>query len=251
MSHHSREAPPITHGHRGFSLVEVSLAMVVLALLWLIGTPRVSRYMTELRVQRATAVVATDLEQAFAMAGRQRKPVRIDCNCASMTYTVTDRLGGTIRLTRTLGSDADYKLTTLTFSTTPVDVFPSGIASAPLTVTVGAERLYTPDHDVERRTGEDPAVKQTAPGFGGGFTLVEIMVAMVILGMMALTLAPLMLRATRTATAAEATMYQPAAMSTEVSTAERDEVRPCRLGTACVTLSAPPLPYTRCTTVTS
>ena len=141
MSHHFEEKlrPSPTAHRRGFSLVEVSLAMVVLALLLVIGTPRVSRYMTEMRVQRATAVVATDLEQAFAMAGRQRKPVRLDCNCAGMTYTVTDRLGGTVRLTRTLGADADYRLTTLTFSTTPVDIFPSGVTSAPnLTVTVGA-----------------------------------------------------------------------------------------------------------------
>jgi hypothetical protein len=112
--------------------------MVVLSLLLLIGTPRVSRYITQMRVQRATALVATDLEQAFAMAGRQRKPVRVDCNCPGVVYTVADRSGGTIRLTRALGADADYRLTTLTFSTAPVDIFPSGVASAPLTVTLGA-----------------------------------------------------------------------------------------------------------------
>jgi prepilin-type N-terminal cleavage/methylation domain-containing protein len=140
MSHHFEKKlrPSPTAHRRGFSLVEVSLAMVVLALLLVIGTPRVSRYMTEMRVQRATAVVATDLEQAFAMAGRQRKPVRLNCTCGSQMYTVTDRLGGTTRLTRTLGADADYKLTTLTFSAAPVDIFPSGVMSAPLTVTVGA-----------------------------------------------------------------------------------------------------------------
>lgn len=137
--HLAKKLRPLPTAHRrGFSLVELSLAMVVLALLLAIGTPRVSRYITQLRVQRATAVVATDLEQAFAMAGRQRKPVRLDCNCAGMIYTVTDRLGGTVRLTRTLGADADYRLTTLTFSTAPVDIFPSGVASGPLTVTVGA-----------------------------------------------------------------------------------------------------------------
>ncbi len=114
------------------------LTVVILGLMTLIGMPRVNMFMTHWRVKRASALVASDLEQAFAVAGRQRKPVRIDCTCASQIYTVADRSGGTIRLTRPLGSDADYKLTTLTFSVTPVDVFPSGIASSSLTVTIGA-----------------------------------------------------------------------------------------------------------------
>jgi prepilin-type N-terminal cleavage/methylation domain-containing protein len=123
---------------RGFSLVEVLLTVVVLGLMTVIGMPRVNTFMTHLRVKRATALVASDLEQAFALAGRQRKPVRISCTCASQMYTVTDRAGGTNRLTRALGADDEYKLTTLTFSATPVDVFPSGIASSALTVTIGA-----------------------------------------------------------------------------------------------------------------
>ena len=123
---------------RGFSLVEVCLAIVVLGLIALVGMPKVNTFMTHLRVKRATALVAADLEQAFALAGRQRKPMRINCNCASQMYTVTDRLGGTTRLTRTLGADADYKLTTMTFSAAPVDIFPSGVTSSPLTVTIGS-----------------------------------------------------------------------------------------------------------------
>jgi prepilin-type N-terminal cleavage/methylation domain-containing protein len=125
-------------GRAGFSLLEVCLAVVVLGLLAAVGMPKVNTFMTHLRVKRATALVASDLEQAFGMAGRQRKPVRITCTCASQTYTVADRSGGTVRLTRALGPDADYKLTTLTFSATPVDIFPSGVTSSPLTVTIGS-----------------------------------------------------------------------------------------------------------------
>jgi hypothetical protein len=60
-----------------------------------------------------------------SVAGRQRKPVRIDCTCASQAYTVADRAGGTVRLTGALGSDADYKLTSLAFSTAPVPPCPA------------------------------------------------------------------------------------------------------------------------------
>jgi prepilin-type N-terminal cleavage/methylation domain-containing protein len=128
---------------KGFSLVEILLTVVVLGIMTMIALPKVNTFITHMRVKRATALVAADLEQALALAGRQRKPVRIDCTCASQIYTVADRSGGTARLTRALGADPDYRLTTLTFSVTPVDVFPSGVTSAnPLTVTVG-EGGYT------------------------------------------------------------------------------------------------------------
>ena len=130
-------ALPLTR-RRGFSLVEMLLTVVVLGIMTMIALPKVSTFITHMRVKRATALVAADLEQAFALAGRQRKPVRINCTCASQIYTVADRSGGTTRLTRALGADPDFKLTTLTFSVTPVDIFPSGIATSALTVTVGA-----------------------------------------------------------------------------------------------------------------
>jgi len=130
-------ALPLTP-RRGFSLIEVLLTVVVLGLMTMIGMPRVNTFMTHMRVKRATALVAADLEQAYALAGRERKPMRITCTCASQIYTVADRSGGTNRLTRALGADADYKLTTLTFSVTPVDIFPSGVTSSALTVTLGA-----------------------------------------------------------------------------------------------------------------
>lgn len=84
-----------------------------------------------------------------------------------------------------------------------------------------------------------------------GFSLVEIMVAMVVLCLTALTLAPLMLRATRTATTAEATMYQQAVMSTEGSRLNALPFDSLSPGSACVSSSTAPLAYTRCTTVTS
>src|SRR5262245_3232096 len=103
MTSHPKQLASSLGARRGFSLVELALSMVVLSILWLISTPRVSTYITRMRVQRATTQVATDLEQAFVMAGRQRKPVRVSCNCATMVYTVADRSGGTVRFTRAFG----------------------------------------------------------------------------------------------------------------------------------------------------
>lgn len=85
----------------------------------------------------------------------------------------------------------------------------------------------------------------------GGFTLVEIMISMVILGIMAVSLAPLMLRSSHTATSAAGGTYQTAAMSTEVARLNAMKFDLLAPGTTCVTVSAQPLPYTQCTTVTA
>ena len=120
----------------GFTMVELSLTVVVLSLLTLIATPKVGALIHHGRVNRTTAVVAADLEAAFAMAARQRKPVRLSCACDSTRYRVVDRADGTVRLSRTLSGDADFGISGLVFSTNPVEIFPSGVASSPLTVTI-------------------------------------------------------------------------------------------------------------------
>lgn len=123
-------------GRTGFTMVEFALTAVVLGILALMATPKVGALIHRGRVNRATAIVAADLESAFAMAARQRRPVRLSCACDSTLYRVVDRAGGTVRLSRTLSGDADFGITGLVFSASPVDIFPSGIASAPLTVTI-------------------------------------------------------------------------------------------------------------------
>jgi hypothetical protein len=62
--------------------------------------------------------------------------MRLSCTCGTQTYTIADRTGGTVRLSRKLGADADLGTLTLTFSASPVDIFPSGIATAPDTVRI-------------------------------------------------------------------------------------------------------------------
>ena len=81
----------------------------------------------------ATLVVAGDFENAVSNAARLRKPVRITRTSAT-SFTVTDRSSGAVIQRRELGADSEWKVTSLTFSPTTVDVFPAGITSASLTV---------------------------------------------------------------------------------------------------------------------
>jgi prepilin-type N-terminal cleavage/methylation domain-containing protein len=125
---------PLTGRRLGFTLVEMAVALAVVGLLTLMTQQRVSAIIQRSQVNRATAAVAADLESAFSLAARQRRPIRISC-CTNGSYTFADRTGGTVRLQRSL---VDYGVTTLTFSTTPVDIFPSGVATSADTVTIGA-----------------------------------------------------------------------------------------------------------------
>lgn len=132
---------PTPHLHpqgreRGFTMVELALTFTIIAILCAMMIPKFGRVMQATRVNRTAAIVAADLEASFALAARYRKPMRLSCNCGASTYTVADRTGGTVRLRRTLADDADLGSVTMTFSASPVDIFPSGVATAPDTVRI-------------------------------------------------------------------------------------------------------------------
>jgi type II secretory pathway pseudopilin PulG len=124
----------------GFTMVELGLTLVVIAILTAMMIPKFGRVMQAIRLNREIAIVAADMEQGFTLAARYRKPMRLTCTCGSQTYTIVDRAGGTVRLSRKLGADADLGALTLTFTTNPaggtVDIFPSGVSSASLTARI-------------------------------------------------------------------------------------------------------------------
>jgi len=118
-------------------MIELALTFVVIAILASMMIPKFGRVMQATRVRRQTAILAADLEQAFTLAGRYRKPMRLSCACgANGSYTVADLTGGTVRLQRTLGRDDDLGSITINFNTNPVDIYPSGVSTAALTVTL-------------------------------------------------------------------------------------------------------------------
>jgi prepilin-type N-terminal cleavage/methylation domain-containing protein len=121
---------------QGFTMVELALTLTLIAILTAMMVPKIGRIMQATRINREIAIVVQDLEQAFTIAARYRKPMRLSCTCGTQTYTIADRTGGTVRLSRRLGADADLGTLTLTFSTSPVDIFPSGVATAPDTVRI-------------------------------------------------------------------------------------------------------------------
>ncbi len=121
----------------GFSLPELLIVVVILGIVAAIATPGISRAIRHQRVNRAAALISADLQNVFALAGRQRAPVHLASDATNKTYNFSDRKTGTVYQTRNLGSASEYQIGTLTFAPTVVDMFPNGISSSALTVTVG------------------------------------------------------------------------------------------------------------------
>jgi Tfp pilus assembly protein FimT len=120
-------------------MVELVFTFTIIAILTGMMIPKIGRTIQSTRVHRTSAIVAADLEQAFTLAGRFRKPMRISCTCNTGTYTIADLAGGTVRLRRVLVGDTDLGNMTLAFEIPVagiVDVYPSGISTTPLRVRI-------------------------------------------------------------------------------------------------------------------
>ncbi len=121
--------------HLGFSMIELIAVIAILGVLATIAGPSMSRVVRHNRVNRATTIIASDLQNAFAVAARQREPVRIQGDAATRSYQFVDRRTGTVLRIRTFyGDTSEYRLSTLTFNPATIDVFPNGVSSAPLTI---------------------------------------------------------------------------------------------------------------------
>ena len=111
------------------------MVVVIVGVMAMVAGPAMSRIVRHNRVNRASTVIAADLQNAFAVAARQREPIRIQADSVTKSYQFVDRKTGQVLRIRTFyGDTSEYRLTRLVFSPISIDVFPNGVSSAPLTV---------------------------------------------------------------------------------------------------------------------
>jgi Tfp pilus assembly protein FimT len=91
---------------------------------------KLSAYMTQQRVAKAAFSITNDLQQAFAVAGRIRRPVRIVIDTTTMQLSITDRAQTTIIRQVSLGDAYGLKSANVSFyPATPLEIYPNGLAS--------------------------------------------------------------------------------------------------------------------------
>ena len=118
--------------------MEVLVALTIVGVGVALAIPRVSRVMTQTRVQRAAQAMQVELQQAFAIAARNRAPTQIRWDGSSTQLRITN-LGAT-RVYRRLGVGAGggYGLESSDVTVNPaiLTVFPGGLAADTLTIRV-------------------------------------------------------------------------------------------------------------------
>jgi prepilin-type N-terminal cleavage/methylation domain-containing protein len=123
----------------GFTVIELLAVLIMGTILLAAAAPAVSRSLTQTRVQRAAAVIAADLQLAHTLAARQRAPVRITVQSTERIVRVhRGSSPDTVFSERRLDETSEYSLGTMVASAATVTVFPNGMASGPLTLTLHA-----------------------------------------------------------------------------------------------------------------
>jgi Tfp pilus assembly protein FimT len=123
----------------GFTTIELIIIITILGVLASMAGITLSRIVRHSRTNKAASVITADLQNAFAVAARQRMPVTITADSTTKSYQFVDRkTGAVLRIRSFYGDTSEYMLSRLVFTPTQiVDVFPSGVSSSKLTVELG------------------------------------------------------------------------------------------------------------------
>ena len=120
----------------GFTMVEMLISITVMGTVAAMGLPKVNSTIRQQRVIAASNALQGDVEAAFSVAARQRKPVRIYYDSPSGEIRIVDRTALTVYNRRPLGLSSEYHLDAVSISPATVDVYPVGLTSAAFTVTL-------------------------------------------------------------------------------------------------------------------
>lgn len=128
---------PSERDRMGFTVVELLIVLALVGLVASIAIRSIGDTIRRDRVQKAAAIISTDLEQAFALAGRQRTPVRLLFDSARKTFAVAERADTTLKYRTRQFATGDLALDYLSASRNNLDVLPSGLSADTLSLRLG------------------------------------------------------------------------------------------------------------------
>ena len=124
-------------GRRGFTMIELLIVLSILGIMTTLAVISFTKVMDQSRVDRAATTLSSDLQLAFALVGRNRKPVRITWDSTNVRFNVTDRTDTLFR-TRPMGLTSEFKLrqTDFTVSRPTLEIYPPGLANDSLNIRI-------------------------------------------------------------------------------------------------------------------
>lgn len=128
----------LKHDRRGFSMIELLIVISMISLVAMMAFGRTSSMITQWRVSRAAQAYGEELQAAFAIVGRDRKPVRITMDRTKMELRITNRDASVTYRKRNIGPTSEYKLDSVnvTPTTRTLEVFPPGLAADSLSIVI-------------------------------------------------------------------------------------------------------------------
>jgi len=119
----------------GFTLMEALIVVILIGIIGSMAVPSIARSLTATKVDRGAMTVASDIEAAFSLAARTRKPITLFVDSINKRIEVRDRATATV-LQRHFYSatESEYGLTRLAPSTSKIEIYPNGLASSGFTI---------------------------------------------------------------------------------------------------------------------
>lgn len=93
--------------------------------------PRIGAVTNQTKVQRANQTLQQDVQQAWAIAARNRAPTKLTFSSATMQLQISNLAGTTIYKRTSYGTGGSYGLTSAELKMAPssITVFPNGLAN--------------------------------------------------------------------------------------------------------------------------
>lgn len=121
----------------GFSLLELLLTIGVVGAVAMISVRSIGDTIRRDRVAKVSAILSSDIEQAFAIAARQRLPVRMLIDRTNKSFTIVDRNTPTlIYKTRSFASSGAYAVDSIASNRDTIDIMPNGLATDTLNLSL-------------------------------------------------------------------------------------------------------------------